>query len=1188
MQARSGRTSFPLICASLLVGLSVLPWCVVRAQAERAPGELSETLRVGSEVDFPPFALGRAGGEASGFTVELWNAVAHEMGVRSETRVAPFHEVLSEFRARRLDVLINLAQSTERTQFAAFAVPHVTAYGAVFVRKGTNGIASDADLPGKSVLVLRDDLGHRWAIEHGLAPQLVPVDSAAEGMRLLAAGRHDAFLLGKLAGLETLRELGITEVVPVGPPPQGFVQKFCFAVQRDQPELLARINESLAIAKVDGTYDRIYAKWFGALEPKPVDARLARLYRTLGLVLASVVALAFVRERRLRDRLDRSRSLLQASLESTVEGILVVDREGRVSFANDEFTRMWRIPADLVASRDDGGMLGYVVDQLVDPAAFLAEVQSLYAHPEVESFDVIEFKDGRVFERSSRPQRLGSRIVGRVWSFHDVTQRARAEHEARDLNVELEARVEDRTRQLVSVNEALRSAEARSRLLVESSPTVLYTCRPTGDFTTTYVSENVRQQLGYTPEQVLGEPRFWLDRVHADDVARVLGELDRVGAEARQTQEYRFRAADGSWRWLQDDLTVIRDDSGVATEIAGARLDLTERKRLMDEIALHARHAQLLADVGEALNADMPFDELLQRCASSMVQHLGAALARVWTLDSELPVLVLRASAGLSTRLDGGRSRIAVGARSKVGWIAQTRMPHLTNDVLGDPQVIDQEWAKREEIVSFAGLPLVVENRLMGVLAVFARRRLPDSTLQAIESVTQTLATGLARQRAQEDLRRLNHDLDERVRQRTQAVEVMNHLLRDGERKLRQQNEMLLAVTESQAAYVAAGDWRAATQRFLEYAALSSQSEHGFFAVVVGGNELRVLAHRGVDWDASAGRAIYDDAQHRYEADGFLVLPTRGNLLGAAIAARGEVVVADPAHDSRACGLPTGHPRLRSFLGVPIVVGERTIGLVGLANRAGGYDEPTLASLAPLWRFAAPLCDSYLLAQEQERLRAEQRRVEDDLRISLREKETLLREVHHRVKNNLQVISSLLHFQSKKLADAESRAVFAQARDRLRSLTLVHEKLYQSGTLSAIDFVDYLRSLLDHLAISLDARGRGIALEVEAGDLVLHIEQALPFGMIVSELVSNAFKYAFPAGRRGRVRVEARYDRERVVVSVSDDGVGLPAGFDPASSSGFGTRLVHNLAEQLDATVHYDSVAGTCVRVETRPPARPS
>lgn len=129
-------------------------------------------------------------------------------------------------------------------------------------------------------------------------------------------------------------------------------------------------------------------------------------------------------------QLARSLSLVQATLESTMDGILVVDREGKVAGANRRFAQMWRIPESIMNSGDDQKALSYVLDQVKDPQAFLQKVQSLYEHPDQESFDVLDFKDGRIFERYSKPQMLQGEGIGRVWSFRDVTQQRRLEMEA--------------------------------------------------------------------------------------------------------------------------------------------------------------------------------------------------------------------------------------------------------------------------------------------------------------------------------------------------------------------------------------------------------------------------------------------------------------------------------------------------------------------------------------------------------------------------------------------------------------------------------------------------------------------------------------------------------------------------------------------------------------------------------------
>ena len=143
--------------------------------------------------------------------------------------------------------------------------------------------------------------------------------------------------------------------------------------------------------------------------------------------------------------------------------------------------------------------------------------------------------------------------------------------------------------------------------------------------------------------------------------------------------------------------------------------------------------------------------DILQACAESVVQHLDAALARIWTLHAAQPLLELQASAGLYTHLDGAHRRIPVG-QFKIGLIASERRPHLTNAVRQDPRVHDQAWAQREGIVAFAGYPLLVEDRLVGVLGMFAREPLSDVTLQALESVASGIAMSIDRKRAEQAL----------------------------------------------------------------------------------------------------------------------------------------------------------------------------------------------------------------------------------------------------------------------------------------------------------------------------------------------------------------------------------------------------------------------------------------------------
>ena len=188
--------------------------------------------------------------------------------------------------------------------------------------------------------------------------------------------------------------------------------------------------------------------------------------------------------------------------------------------------------------------------------------------------------------------------------------------------------------------------------------------------------------------------------------------------------------------------------------IAGRRMH-TEAMSLITSpkqaLAERMRLAQLIADIGIALTQNTSLQEMLARCARALVDNLDAAFARIWTLNTDENVLELQASQGMYTHLDGAHGRVPVG-KFKIGSIAQERKPHLTNSVIGDSRVGDQEWARREKMVSFAGYPLIVGDRLVGVMAMFARVALSDATLQAMDSVAHGIALGIDRRRYEEEL----------------------------------------------------------------------------------------------------------------------------------------------------------------------------------------------------------------------------------------------------------------------------------------------------------------------------------------------------------------------------------------------------------------------------------------------------
>jgi PAS domain S-box-containing protein len=210
----------------------------------------------------------------------------------------------------------------------------------------------------------------------------------------------------------------------------------------------------------------------------------------------------------------------------------------------------------------------------------------------------------------------------------------------------------------------------------------------------------------------------------------------------------------------------------------------------------------------------------------------------------------------------------------------------------------------------------------------------------------------------------------------------------------------------------------------------------------------------------------------------------------------------------------------------------------------------------------------------------ERKQAEDAIRAALQERETLLKEVHHRVKNNLQVISSLLHMQSLHTPDRTSVELFRESQHRVRSMALVHERLYRSQDFRHVDFTSYIEHLANYLFRSYQINSDCIALACDVYEVHLPLDAAVPCGLLVNELISNCLKHAFPGRERGRILVELTPVNEaEVLLSVSDDGVGLPPSIEPEGADTFGMQLIVALVDQLHGRLEVRREAGTTMRV---------
>ena len=294
---------------------------------------------------------------------------------------------------------------------------------------------------------------------------------------------------------------------------------------------------------------------------------------------------------------------------------------------------------------------------------------------------------------------------------------------------------------MVDITE-LKRAERLLRLqsdLLEQSHDAVFMWKPGGEIT--YWNGGAQRLYGWSKEEAVGRiGHELLETEHPFPPEELERRLLRDG---RWEGELVHRARDGR-RIVVDSRHILGGNGAEPKVVLETNRDLTEHKRNGAESVRRARQAALRADVSAAVAESADLGTILDECAKAMVRHLDATFARVWLLDREEGVLVLRASAGLYTHLDGPHGRVPVG-RFKIGLIAQERRPRLTNDVLGDPRIENKEWARREGMKAFAGYPLIVEDRLVGVVAMFARRPLAEDSLEALASVADTIAQGVER-----------------------------------------------------------------------------------------------------------------------------------------------------------------------------------------------------------------------------------------------------------------------------------------------------------------------------------------------------------------------------------------------------------------------------------------------------------
>ena len=504
-----------------------------------------------------------------------------------------------------------------------------------------------------------------------------------------------------------------------------FIDQLTVALAGGKP-----LQAEARIRRADGEYLWFLIRNVLAITPAPSRDSSLRI----------LIACEDIHERKQAEaRLQQSEALLQAFFENSPNLIFLKDRQSRYLYANKEFKKAFHISGEVKGKADD---------ELFSPeqaAAFQAvDRQVLETGQPTKVEDVALYEDGlhaRIVQKFPLLNAQGE-IYAIGGAVTDITERKREES-------------------------ALRYSEEKYRVVVETASDAMVSMDEKG--TIQFANPATRSVFGYDPTELIGMPLTVL-------MPEYMRKLHEKGFKSYMATGERHI------NWQGTELTGLhKDGRELPIEVSFGELannghrvftgfirDISERKQAEEMRAAHARQIAVRAEVSIAFGKEESLKTILGQCTEAIVRHLDAAFARIWTLSDDGKMLELQASSGMYTHLDGPHSRIPLG-QFKIGMIAQERKPHLTNDVLNDPRISDRAWAKKEEMASFAGYPMSVGERTIGVLAMFSRKPVTPNTTEILASGADLIAQGIERKYAEAKLR----DSERSLRQLTETIPQM-------------------------------------------------------------------------------------------------------------------------------------------------------------------------------------------------------------------------------------------------------------------------------------------------------------------------------------------------------------------------------------------------------------------------------
>lgn len=1088
-------------------------------------------IKSASELDYPPFAVVKKDGSADGFSVELLKAVIREAGLTIHFRVGPWNEIKQDLAQGRLDVLPLVSYSQEREAVFDFTAPYLQMHGTIFVRKGEKSIRRKPDLKDKEVLVMRGDTAHEYAVAEKLTHKLILTDSFAKAMELLSSGKHDAVVVQQLVGLQLIKQLNISNVVdvntlldkslkPKGRPLSGFEQKFCFAVKEENKVLLAHLNEGLAIVNANGTYDKLYDKWFGPIFPPPPIPLVLILKYALFIIGPALLFMSLVGILYLRRKVERKTATLAEELkqrrraDSRRQALIEISRR---FLKKDPAIDPYPEVAEILRSRmeypstsvelydeDNGEMIfvGSAGISVPDMKHLRVPVtQTISGMVATTGQAIIELNASR--HKSYRYKMLqdlktetfvcvplkGERRILGTLALGDTVKRVSVEKDmealeiiANQIALEMERR---QTEEKLVHNE----------YLLEESQKIANVGSYSLDINTNQVDWSIQnyRMFGYEPGEVKPSFDIVLSHVHPDDRDKFIrSNRNSIEKGLDYDETYRIIRNDGTERIVHSKAKMAFDASGKPYRSYGALQDITEHKQAEEALTESEKALSIKNEISNIF-LTVPDDEMYGDVLNVVLKAVESPYGTFAYIDHN-------------------------GARV---------VPSMTGDIWEECKIPGKGiyfprdtwegtlWGKclmEKKSVASNG-PFTFPDGHMHIA-----RALATPILHKGKSIGNFMVGDKPSDYSKDDIHRLEAIanyvapmLHARLMKERYEIDRQK-----AEETIQRVQEFYKSVLEG----IIDGVWVSDKDDVISYA----------------NRGMGVIA--GVSPDQIVGSRLFEDFSE--------------DLLKyfSPLYQKARETLQTLSYDSIPVVTPAGRQSYQSGWLIPKIEEGKFDGMIVTVEDV-----------------------------------TEKKQIERRLRKSLQEKEVLIKEIHHRVKNNLQVVGTLLRLQSETVGEKRYADLFKTSSDRIRSIALVHEMLYQSKDYAAVNLKRYLEMLSSSLLRSHDIDYNRIRLDLDSLDIEISMTTAIPCGLIANELITNALEHAFPNGEKGRIILKLGLTGvDEIELIISDNGIGVPDDIDLMTTRSMGLYLVRILAQdQLHGSIEMDRTKGTRFTIRFSP-----